>query len=240
MKIAVVIPTLDEEAMLGRTLRLVRRRGEAEVVVVADCGSADRTVSIAVGNGAVVTTGGGRHSRAAAMAAGAACAVDRCPDLGAILFLHADTLPAPRWDAAVASVLTDRRVVGGAFDFAWDLRGVGRADRAGLLSICHFNRVRMRVTRFYYGDQGIFVRPDALAAIGGVPDATLLEDALLCRRLKRVGRLRLARGRTVTSPRRFLRHGILRQAMIDTVLLSAYQIGVEPAWLHAWYNREKG
>ena len=39
MKIGVVIPTLAEEALLGRTLRTLRRRGQPEVVVVADCGS---------------------------------------------------------------------------------------------------------------------------------------------------------------------------------------------------------
>ena len=35
MRIGVVIPTLDEEALIGRTLRGLRRRGEAAVVVVA-------------------------------------------------------------------------------------------------------------------------------------------------------------------------------------------------------------
>jgi len=70
MRIGVVIPTLDEEALIGRTLRALGRRGEAAVVVVADCGSRDRTVAIAARTGAVVTGGGHLTGRAAALEAG--------------------------------------------------------------------------------------------------------------------------------------------------------------------------
>jgi len=239
MRIGVVIPTLDEEALIGRTLRALGRRGEAAVVVVADCGSRDRTVAIAARTGAVVTGGGHLTGRAAALEAGVEAALGRRPDLEALLFLHADCIPAHGWDRAIAEALDDRGAVGGAFDFRWDLRGVAAASRVGLLAISAYNRLRIRATRVYFGDQGIFVRPSVLAAIGGVPRVALLEDCILCRRLRKVGRLRLARGRMVTSPRRFLRHGIIRQAMIDAVILAAHRLGLEPTRLHAWYNREK-
>ena len=110
---------------------------------------------------------------------------------------------------------------------------------AALERLCLTNRIRFRITKQYFGDQGIFVRTDAFAAAGGMPQVALMEDVILCRRLKRLGALRLARGRTVTSPRRFLRHGVLRQTAIDCVLLAAERVGLEPRRIHAWYNREK-
>ncbi len=240
MRTAVVVPTLDEEARIGATLRAVAARGSPAALVVADCGSADGTRALARAAGADVVTGPELSCRSAALNAGAARALDADGALDALLFLHADALPPDGWDEAIADVLADPRVVGGAFDFAWDYAGTRGLPRGLLAAIEGFNRVRMRVTRCYYGDQGIFVRVDAFARAGGFPARTLLEDAGLCRRLRRLGRLRLARGRTTASPRRFLRHGVARQAMIDAAILAAAAVGLEPARLHAWYNQDKG
>ncbi|MHC5113783.1 MAG: glycosyltransferase [Planctomycetota bacterium] len=239
MRIGVVIPTLDEEAGIGRTLSLLERRGRSVVTVVADCGSDDRTVAIAESHGVEAVCDPDLDSRAAAMNAGLARVLERAPDLDAIWFLHADSVPVAGWDESIAAALADPRVVGGAFDFQWDLRGVPWTAQLPLLLLCLYNRVRFRVTRSYFGDQGIFVRPRTLRAVGGLPAVMLMEDVVLCRRLKRHGRLRLARGRTVTSPRRFLRHGVVRQAILDLLLLGAERVGLQPTRLHAWYNREK-
>ena len=41
-----------------------------------------------------------------------------------------------------------------------------------------------------------------------------------------------------TSPRRFVRHGPIRQALIGLYLLFATWIGVRPAAVYVWYNRD--
>lgn len=239
MRIAVVIPTRNDAADLVQTLESLRAGGNPDLVVVADCGSTDGTREVARRGNAVTTGGSQLTNRAAAMNAGAQRALAARPQIDAIWFLHADSLPASGWDGDIAAALADPRVVGGAFDFRWDLDGVGWPTRASLRLLCLTNRVRFRITKQYFGDQGIFVRTDAFAAAGGMPQVALMEDVILCRRLKRLGALRLARGRTVTSPRRFLRHGVLRQTAIDCVLLAAERAGLEPRRIHAWYNREK-
>jgi glycosyltransferase involved in cell wall biosynthesis len=237
--VAVVIPTLDEERAIVRTLHTIRGGGKAAVIVVADCGSRDRTASLASREGVAVVVDPALDSRAAAMNAGAAKANALVPNLEVVWFLHADTQAPHGWHEAIVDVLQDPRVVGGAFRFQWDLTGTTRFDRVVLQFFALINRGRYALSRRYFGDQGIFVRAAALEQIGGVPDLSLMEDITLCRRLKRLGPLRTARASVITSPRRFLRHGVVRQAAIDALLLAAERLGLQPRRLHAWYNREK-
>ena len=99
------------------------------------------------------------------------------------------------------------------------------------------DRVRCRITHNFYGDQGIFMTASVFRRTGGFADTGLLEDVRMCRRLRRMGRLRLARRTMYTSPRRFVRHGPLRQALLDLVLLTTERLGMRPARLYAWYNK---
>jgi len=50
MRLSIVIPTLNEEAALGRTLPLAL--AQADEVVVSDGGSSDRTAAVAAALGA--------------------------------------------------------------------------------------------------------------------------------------------------------------------------------------------
>src|SRR5205814_1464365 len=87
---------------------------------------------------------GGRDRQGGAAAAG-----------GDVLwFLHADPAPPSAALARIAAALADARVVGVAFEHrfaepAWSLRAINLV-----------NRLRYRLTRNWYGDQGIFVRAD--------------------------------------------------------------------------------
>lgn len=86
--VSIIIPTLNEEAYLPGLLEAIRQQTRPPLeVVVADAGSSDRTVAIAVEAGCRVVPGGrparGRNA-AAAVAHG---------DI--FLFLDADVLPTP-------------------------------------------------------------------------------------------------------------------------------------------------
>jgi hypothetical protein len=70
--------------------------------------------------------------------------------------------------------------------------------------------LRLLIAKRVLGDQAMFVRRDALAQIGGVPELELMEEFELCQRLRRVGRLTLAEATVMTSARRFARLGLLR------------------------------
>lgn len=214
MKLAVVIPTLNEADQLAATVEAVRcgARLGAPQVVVADSGSADGTLRLARRLGVEVVEGPRPH-RAAALAAGIARARGEV-----VLLLDADSRLPPGWDAAIAEALADPRVVGGAFELCFDGRGL----RLRLVELV--DRVRYRFGCLYYGDQGVFVRAAVLAEVGGVPQLPLMESAALCRRLKGIGRLRLVRHPILTSPRRFVEGGVLRVFALDIWLW----------WLFLW------
>ncbi len=239
MRIAVVIPTYCEERRLPSTLAALHEHGQSSAVIVADCGSTDRTARLAEEAGAAVIRGPQLRNRASAMNAGAAWAIENEPHIEALWFLHADSAPPPDWDRLITEVLADQRVVGGAFRMAWNRGEVPRWMRIRLGALSLINRMRYELTRSYFGDQGIFVRRSVFEQVGGFPEVPLLEDVVFCRSLRGIGKLRLAPATVVTSPRRFVRHGPIRQSLLDLGLLAAERLGLQPTRIHAWYNRER-
>ncbi len=195
-RISLVIPARNDAEALGRTLdhvdTLVGR--EAIEVIVAAAGPPEETEREVGGRARLLTPGG--STRAALMNAGAAAARG---DI--VWFLHADSLPPRDAPALIARAMADARVVSGAF--AHRFREPGW--RLGAINLV--NRIRYRLTRNYYGDQGIFVRAEVFRAMGGYPDVALMEDLILSQRLKRRGRTALIPTPLYTSGRRFLARG---------------------------------
>lgn len=224
--IAVVIPTLDEAAVLGDTLAGLPA-GFAEVVV-ADGGSADDTVAVARAHGCrVVEASRGRGPQ---MNAGAA--VTRAPVL---LFLHADTRLPEDAPARVAAALADPAVAGGGFS-------LGIASRDGFLAlVAAAATLRTRLTGVFYGDQAVFVRATAFAAAGGFPEVPVLESARLCRRLKAEGRLVLLDLAVAASARRFQRGGVGRVFRRDLAIWarSLLRLGPGAAGRRYWHDNRR-
>ena len=212
--LSVVIPTRNDAAALARTLdHLLGLPGMegAEIIVAAagDPGGTERAVD---GRARLLQPGG--STRAQLMNAGAAVA--RGP---ALFFLHADSFPPNEALALIARALADPRAVGGAFEHlfvepVWSLR-----------AITWINRARYRLTRNYYGDQGLFVRADVFHALGGYRDLALMEDLDFAQRLKRRGRSVLIRTPLTTSGRRFLARGPWRTFLFIVWLLALWTLG---------------
>ncbi|MBI5677499.1 MAG: glycosyltransferase, partial [Planctomycetes bacterium] len=121
MKISVIIPTLNEEFHIEKTLqRVTRQEGDYEVYVV-DGGSIDNTVAIAKKYACVINS---QLGRAIQMNTGAKlCTGD------ILLFLHADTLLPDNAFCEIRKRMSDTTVAGGSFYIAFDadnfiLRGV--------------------------------------------------------------------------------------------------------------------
>jgi rSAM/selenodomain-associated transferase 2 len=211
--LSIVIPTRNDAAALDRTLEHLGGLpgiGEAEIVVAA-AGDVDGTTAAAAGRARLLWPGG--STRAQLMNAGATAATG-----DTLLFLHADSFPPPDALALITRALSDPRAVGGAFEhlFAepvWSLR-----------AITWINRIRYRLTRNYYGDQGIFVRSEIFRALGGYRDLALMEDLDFTQRLKRRGRSALITTPLVTSGRRFLARGPWRTFAFIVWLLARWTL----------------
>jgi rSAM/selenodomain-associated transferase 2 len=222
VRIAVVIPTLQEADRIANAVESARAPGVE--ILVADAGSHDATRERALAAGARVIPS--EPGRARQLAAGA-----RAADADALLFLHADTVLPTGWPDAVRGALLDPRVAGGAFAFRF-------AERSLALALVEWGvRLRLALARLPYGDQGIFVRKSVLDAIGGVPQAPLMEDLDLVRAIKRAGRLALLREAAVTSARGYLERGVWRTVAKNTVALLGWTLGLDRARLAAWYRR---
>jgi len=194
MRIAVIIPMLDEAANAHGLLEDLRRQGFAEVVVV-DGGSADGTRSI-VGAFEEVLLLESAAGRALQMNTGAAAAGSE-----ALLFLHADARLPEGAAAQIRAALADPAVVGGAFA----LQTVHEGDRRRWIRpLLRLADLRSRYTRLPYGDQGIFVRAQVFRQVGGFPEIPLMEDLAFAQRLRAAGQVARAPGRVRVSGRRFV------------------------------------
>ncbi len=221
MQISVIIPTLNEEAVLEKTLSTLRERGQAEVIVV-DGGSKDQTQAIARRYADRLLSS--PPGRARQMNLGAEVAKGEV-----LLFLHADTLLPEHFTEILAQTLSDPSVVGGRFDVKLDgRRWIFRVVET-LISF------RSRLTRTATGDQAIFIRRQAFFALGKYPEVPLMEDIALSRKMKRAGRVACLRECVVTSSRRWEKNGVLRTIVLMWVLKLGYFAGIPPARLKAFY-----
>ena len=214
--LSIVIPARNDAEALTRTLdhlTTLPTLNDVEVIVAAagDPAGTERAVG---GRARLLWPDG--STRAELMNAGAAAARGEV-----LFFLHADSFPPPDAAELITRALADLAVVGGAFEHlfaepAWSLR-----------AITWINRVRYRLTRNYYGDQGQFVRTAVFRSLGGYRDLRLMEDLDFAQRLKRRGRSVLIRTPLVTSGRRFLARGPWRTFFFIAWLLACWTLGLD-------------
>ena len=144
-----------------------------------------------------------------------------------LLFLHADTYLPPAGLEMIRAVMADSQVVGGAFLMDFDSRNLF------LRAMSRFTRINHIL--FTYGDQGLFVRHNAFKDIGGFKPLSIMEDVEIQRRLRGSGTFVKIRRPVTTSARRFIRSGILRQQIVNTILVFLFHLGVSPSVLERYY-----
>ncbi|MBM3343039.1 MAG: glycosyltransferase [Betaproteobacteria bacterium] len=207
--ISIIIPTLNEERALPRTLAHVAAQRASHEVIVADGGSNDATPRIAREASAACIDA--QRGRGAQMNAGARHAVAAKSEW--LLFLHADTLLPPGALQAIAAL--PAAIEAGCFHQAFSDSGTHPL----LKLVSRLHNWRCRKTHIMYGDQAMFVRRAVFNAVGGFPECEL-EDVKLSERLRERAAPVLLPLTVVTDARRFVAQGIvLSLARIVLLLL---------------------
>lgn len=228
MKLSVIVPVLNEAAIVCDFVRHLRLRLPDAEIILVDGGSEDGTreklqdlqddLSLFL-----IRAPAGRATQ---MNAGARLATG-----DTLLFLHADSRLPKEGARLIAGALKDPRVSGGCFRLRFPRpQLVYRiSDSLGNIAVDLF--------QIALGDHGIFCRKQIFFFAGGYPPLPLMEDAEFYRRLTRFGRVRQLRAEVETSPRRYEELGRYRTTAFYLCILGLYLARVSPQFLARCYQR---
>jgi len=233
VRLAIIIPVLDEAAIIETTLaRLAELRERGARVIVVDGGSRDGTVQRAAGADRVLSAPRGRSLQ---MNAGA-----RAPEAAAsdvLLFLHADTQLPPQADRIIFRALSNSDRVWGRFDVS--IAADQPRNQIALSLVAWFMNWRSRLTGIATGDQALFIERSSFVALDGFPSVPLMEDIGFCRRARRVSRPIALPEHVSTSGRRWEKNGVLKTIILMWRLRAAYFLGADPARLLERYRNTR-
>ncbi len=237
IRISIIIPTLNEEKLLGRMLdqfspELCARH--ALEVIVSDGGSTDATLEIARRRAVrlVENTSGDRQTISLGRNLGAAAA-----NGATLVFLNADTLlnDRDRFFARIGETLASPGLVAltcSVHVFPWERR---RSDRLfhGFFNwlFSMMNRVGMAMGR---GECHV-IRASAFRAVGGYSTSIAAgEDYDMFRRLAALGRVRFLKDLLVfESPRRYRQYGygkVMASWFVNFLWVSLLHRSVAQEW----------
>ena len=221
MKLSIIIPTLNEERSLGGPLASLS--SIPHEIIVVDGGSKDGTVEVARKYASVVLDS--KRGRGIQQHTGACHA-----EGDVLLFLHADTWLPKDFEMMIERTLSEPETVFGAFHLGH------RPSKAFLNLVALMANLRSLILKMPYGDQGLFMRRSDYFRVGGFKDLPLMEDVDLVRRLNKLGKFKLVKGKIRTSARRYDRNGIVYTTVRNWSLIIRYLMGQSPERLHRLYS----
>lgn len=130
--------------------------------------------------------------------------------------------------------MADPGVVGGAFTFATDVGGIWMRFFTWTANF------RSRWLHRPYGDQGLFLQKTTFDRLSGFPEIPIMDDLEMVRNLARLGRIVIVPAPALTAGRRWRKLGVWNTMMRNKLCLVAHMIGVPPATIARWYNRDLG
>lgn len=227
MMVSVIIPTLNEEASIMRTLDALSRLVNVSEVLVVDGGSTDKTVEI-VENYKVTkeikliktehSNRGKQLNEGSKQAAG-----------DVFWFVHADTRPVQGCAKQIKELMRYEEIAGGSFKIIFD--GQGKWSR-----FLTWLYPQLRSIGLVYGDSAFFVRRTVYENIGGFNDLPLFEDVDLYKRLLKKGEFVYVDLPVTTSSRRFENGSFLWTFLRWSVFQGLYWLGFPPRLLAKKYK----
>ncbi|MBE9044283.1 TIGR04283 family arsenosugar biosynthesis glycosyltransferase [Pleurocapsales cyanobacterium LEGE 10410] len=237
-EVSVIIPTLNEEDFLSRTLRnLSLSNPPPKEILVVDGGSRDNTLEIARQAGVLVLISQ-QAGRSIQMNLGAKKAQGKL-----LCFLHADTIVPDDFTAVIEKTLADPTIAGGGFislmsgektRWGCSLHNYLKTYYGSLLFRPH---LFLRGLRILFGDQAMFCRRSDFWDCGGFdPKLPIMEDADLCLKLCKYGRIYLVNRVVQSSDRRVAKLGWLKANAIYLYIGFLWAFGVRANYLKQFYE----
>jgi glycosyltransferase A (GT-A) superfamily protein (DUF2064 family) len=209
--ITVIIPTLDEEKTLERTIMPIRRQPCPCEIIVADGGSSDRTLELAnrLADRVIVTSRRGRQHQENVAANGAKGDV--------LLFLHADTVVPPTLLQSIVTSLHDQTIVAGGAHLIYS-----PPERLRYKALSALRDVGSRLLRISGMGSAFFIRRDTFQLLGGFDEEMNEEAVDMCKRLHALGRHVTLDEVVRSSARRYEQSGFAKTifAWVFTIALS--------------------
>lgn len=198
--------------------------GDARIVV-ADGGSTDATLNIAVKKAVIAAGASGRGQQ---LALGAA----HCAEAEWLLFIHADNQLPKDWRVDVSHFIARHPEAAGYFRY--------RANAKGFWPRFMDFWVGMRCYWWGlpYGDQGLLINKKMFEAVGGYPDQRLFEDVAIIDAIRaEFGRkaLKPLKGTMVIDVSKYDQEGIWKRGHKNLKLLKAYRRGANVEHLEKLY-----
>lgn len=256
LHISIIMPVLDEERILAKTLSHTLALSFDDVIVV-DGSSRDRTRDIVAmfqaRHARPETQGpesfpqleprtGNREAPAQPIESSTLTLLTTLPgrarqmNAGAamskgdvLVFVHADTQLPTEARIRIEQALTNPAHVGGRFNVQFE------PDTRWGRVISRLMNWRSRWSGIATGDQAIFVRRECFERLGGFSDVPIMEDIDFCHRLKQTGRMAALQSTVVTSYRRWEQGGPLKVIALMWLLRGLYWFGVSPHALTRMY-----
>ncbi len=210
-KISVIIPSLNEEKTIQKTIESAKQVYFTEIIV-SDGGSTDQTKEIAESLGAKVVLS--KQGRGQQQQTGFEASSGEL-----IVLLHADTILPKNWDKLVRAALDNEKTAITAFKLAISESGFSYK------MVSYFANLRSVWAKMPYGDQSFAIRKSTLLKIGGVPNRVLMEDVYLVREALKIGELSLISASVKTSARRWKKYGVLKTTAFNQLILWADSLG---------------
>ena len=212
MSTSIVIPMLNEEAALPALVEHLAKLDPAPVEIVAvDAASEDGSAAIAQAAGwRLVQAERGRGSQ---INAGVAAATGEH-----VVVVHADTVPPADMIAVIEATLANPAIALAGFTpiirgpektrWGTTIHNWAKTWYAPMIARPH---LFIRGVRLLFGDHAMFFRRAQFLESGGcTQNAKVMEEADLCVRLARYGRVKLIRRTIETSDRRIAEWGPLK------------------------------
>jgi rSAM/selenodomain-associated transferase 2 len=246
MDVSIIIPTWNEASYLSSTLRgLQALHSPPKDILLVDGGSTDDTVGVAQTLGQrlalpLTVVRANFPRRSLQMNLGAAQAQ------GDILcFLHADTLVPPDLGTILQSTLADQGIacgglialMAGPHQTRWgiSLHNVLKTYYAPLIFRPHL--YFGKGLRLLFGDQVMFCRRQDFQTCGGFNSTLpIMEEADLCLKLCRLGRIRQVNRVVQTSDRRVAAWGPGKAHFIYLMIGLLWGIGIPATTLKRFYD----